>query len=630
MRAPWVLASLIACQAAPDGLTEDPAPPICGYTYQRPTCLPCAAPEPFAPWAEGGVRVDDFGAAGDGDRWDHQAIQQAIEAAGEGGTLIFTGGKTYTVCQPLSPLSGQTWTRDGDAPATLRRCDPPAVTLTAGVLAGDTRLPVDHPERLEVGMWVSPVRAGAGTFFDGEGLMHHPVLEVFPDAIRVWNGLEQDYPAGAIVVPSFALVTVKGDDVTLEGLTFDGNRGGNDAFVSWGRHSSLAVGMDTERCHVHHNRFLDSQGDALTMQGHNAEVDHNLFEDLNGSAIHLSWSEDVGIHHNTLRRTNLKAASVQHAEGAITWSLNNKRMEVEDNCVEEVEVPAFADVMLHGGNDGVVLRRNAVCHTGGVLHVYNISTEPVATELIVEENRAIDAGDLIVAGVAPISGLSVEGNRVHNGAIALQRVEGAVVRGNTVEEVRVRDGGAPLIWLAGCPSALVEDNTLFGGRYGVAVSAWQGTASDWTQVRGNSALQQLNYALITGTEGYLDAEGSELTGVVADDNVLCSSVLGKRDTLVHLGRGSVLARSCVTSNAGGVALHGNPEPRDHGGSLVLSCTLQADGELFPLQRPYVHDLTLSGNTLSSPLREPLASGQDEDANRVAPDAGCDEAISASR
>jgi hypothetical protein len=53
------------------------------------------------------VNVDDFGALGDGTTWDHAAIQAAMIAAGNGGEVVFTAGKTYLQCKQLMPLQGQ-------------------------------------------------------------------------------------------------------------------------------------------------------------------------------------------------------------------------------------------------------------------------------------------------------------------------------------------------------------------------------------------------------------------------------------------------------------------------------------------------------------------------------------------
>ncbi len=51
----------------------------------------------------------------DGHGTDHLAIRAAVQAAGEGGTLLFTSGSTYTLGGQVGQLPGQTWASTGSA-----------------------------------------------------------------------------------------------------------------------------------------------------------------------------------------------------------------------------------------------------------------------------------------------------------------------------------------------------------------------------------------------------------------------------------------------------------------------------------------------------------------------------------
>ena len=68
--------------------------------------------------SDGGYYVDSYEAVGDGVADDYLAIQSAIDAAGEGGTVVFTRGKTYLYNRSIAPLEGQTFIGYG---ATIKR-----------------------------------------------------------------------------------------------------------------------------------------------------------------------------------------------------------------------------------------------------------------------------------------------------------------------------------------------------------------------------------------------------------------------------------------------------------------------------------------------------------------------------
>ena len=97
------------------------------------------------------VNVDDFGAVGDGITFDHSAIKAAIDAAGEGGTVQFTAGKRYNLCNTIYPRPFQQLIGNG---ATLRRCDALTPTLAQDAQQGATTILVEDASRFERRMFI--------------------------------------------------------------------------------------------------------------------------------------------------------------------------------------------------------------------------------------------------------------------------------------------------------------------------------------------------------------------------------------------------------------------------------------------------------------------------------------------
>ena len=78
-------------------------------------------PDDFLEWLREGSfnarRPEDYGAKADGQNDDSGAIQNAIEAAGDGGYIKLTAGATYLVKETLTLRDGQTFDGSG---ATLK------------------------------------------------------------------------------------------------------------------------------------------------------------------------------------------------------------------------------------------------------------------------------------------------------------------------------------------------------------------------------------------------------------------------------------------------------------------------------------------------------------------------------
>ena len=94
--------------------------------------------------------LPDPGAAGAA---SPSAFRAAVDAAGAGGTVSLTSGKTYVLCTAVH-IPHDDLTLEGNG-ARLRRCPENASTLTAPAPQGSTSVVVAHPERFEEGMWIT-------------------------------------------------------------------------------------------------------------------------------------------------------------------------------------------------------------------------------------------------------------------------------------------------------------------------------------------------------------------------------------------------------------------------------------------------------------------------------------------
>ena len=210
------------------------------------------------------VSVDDYGAVGDGVTYSHVAIQNAITAAGPGGTVLFSSDSVYSIAQRLIALSAQTWLGRG---ATLRRCDSIRSRLTAAAPAGTKSIEVEDASQFEVGMDVTPIRGPA--MQDGEGGFDwdHRIVSISGNVITMENGLGQAYSAGDFFITIHPLIEVpcETEGVSMTELRFDGNRDKNYDNHAWQLAQIIVLCGNNQR--VENCLFENSWGDAINLGG---------------------------------------------------------------------------------------------------------------------------------------------------------------------------------------------------------------------------------------------------------------------------------------------------------------------------------------------------------------------------
>jgi hypothetical protein len=540
------------------------------------------------------VHVSEFGATGGGGA-EHVAVQRAVSAAGAGGRVLFESGRTYNLCQMITAMPDQIWQPSSDRPATLRRCAARVTTLTADVSAGSTLLPVASVGGFETGMWVSPVLPGRNDFPAGE-LVHHPIRAINATSLSVLRGMEQRYPAGSKVVTSFSLV--RGVDNTIfEGLIFDGNAAQNDHFVSWARHSSLWLAGQGGV--VRHNRFINSQGEAITAQGQGTTIEYNEFDQLNGSAVHLSDARDTTIRGNHIRNTNQRAARVHHSEAAITWSTANRNITVEQNCLRDTPVAAFGEINVHGRNDGATIRANQICRTGSLLLARTV--ENLSLNLSFNNNVAEQAGSVVVTGLrgTTLADVELRDNRFDDTTIEATDTRRLLVDGNRFS---LSSDDADALAVSGGLDTTLVNNHITGGRHAITITHSNRKLTTTTTIDGNTLLQQSDSGLLVGNRATIDSENlrqSDFRAVSANGNTVSSNQITAGRAAVELGRGASFSNGCVESNAQGIRLHG------YAGSLltplarVTGNDIDSAGVSIVASPPYTAGIDMAGNAATN-------------------------------
>jgi hypothetical protein len=577
-----------------------------------------------APVPGGAASVDSYGAKGDGVTVDDSAIARAVAAAGPGGTVVFTGGKTYILCQPQMTLSGQRWTRAGALPAVLKRCDVRLAHLVASVATDATYVDVDDASSFRAGMWITVVNATGNSHDDGD-VVHHPVLSVVGNRINFYNGLSRAFVAGDKVITSFHLVQA-GAGSLIDGLTFDGNRGHNDEFVCWERHDSVWLTGDGAR--VRGCYFRDAQGDAVSINGaSDGVVEKSYFHGLNGSAIHFSFATRPQVSENVMNSTNERAARTKHAEAAVTWSLQNQDVLVTHNCIENGSTKAFGDIMIHGGNRGVRIENNWILGmAGGLLSVIDING--TAMDLVFANNTAIDVGGSNVqSDHAAINSKNVRiyRNDVTNGYFALTGIEHASVEYNRIEMIDQAHFGdnfgqfnnqAALITLIRGADVAIAGNYVQGGNKGIYVSNGlypSNVLSSNVQVIDNAIVDQIREGITIGNTVHSTIDGdpmSDLRGIIVHDNLLRSAYLTSGSVLARIGRHAEFLDNCVDSNQSGLTVIGDASAGASGKSYYRGNRIFAGGAALTTLGTSVHGLVFEDNVLNNPIPSNITAAGD--------------------
>jgi len=286
------------------------------------------------------VRVDDHGGVGDGTTIDSDAVQAAVNAAGEGGTIKFTGGKTYVIDTRIFLQAYQKVDYNG---ATIKRAPQAKATLTAAFnddSSGDVTLQVDDASGFRVGSYLTvvlPTRRqrtvaeetstglGAGQVTPNEDaenpyaadVVQHRIVGITATSITVTGNFFSanfssrtgvvEFPIGAEVLTAFTMWMMNSDDPGCEifGGVHDGSTEAHDLDAS----GSTAGGYQVrgrrwettdemrcfgDSCYFHDLEFVNLPSDGIIVGGNGTVVERCKFTNVGGNPTHFSGGNTGG------------------------------------------------------------------------------------------------------------------------------------------------------------------------------------------------------------------------------------------------------------------------------------------------------------------------------------------------
>ena len=566
------------------------------------------------------VRVEDFGAVGDGKTDDTDAINRALTESPPDATIGFKAGRTYVICTTLTPQNGQRLVGYG---ATIRRCAQPVGLLSAPATAGQRALVLQDSSMFHVGMYVTPVRRLQNGKKSGEDNQHR-IIAITGSTLHLNRDLRGEYDAGAEVVTAFRMIDMAARSI-IAGLRLDGNRSRHDAFFSWARHQGVETGADTI---IRDAELVRMPNDAVLLRRRNVTLFNNYLHDLGGSAIHASVITGADIIDNVIESTNHEAFLSGHSEGAVTFSQQVHDLRFRRNQLERSSTAFFGELNCTA-NDQISITNNRAFEaaSGFVLAELTRCEEDVfdieiRDNLVVDTNESSLFGRRARAGNPQLTGVRIEGNRFEGSYLDLRWVHATTVAANLF--IMSDSGpGAPMApnnrteRLQGAISAResqvhINNNDIVGGRKGALLEA-----PGAIELVGNRFYGQSVAAIHAGFPDQLGNPGvalSDGSGFIIRDNTLVSRRMIPIEVdryagfIAWVARGATFSNNCVVSNESGVRLYGLAEPPVVPTPVSGTYTNnRVNAVRAAIGAPRYYNLKFEDNVLSRDLRSELAT-----------------------
>lgn len=287
------------------------------------------------------INVDKLGAKGDGLTDDSPFIIKAIDSVGDGGVIVFSGGKTYLVAHTLYFKKNQTFTGYG---ATIKRADETISTLAASLSPISQELTLDSiPSDWQVGDLVH--------LFSGQTISEttnsRKIKKIVENTITLEEAFGNlakgptptNYPVKSKIRRVYSLFEgpqfPEALPATFLGFSLDGNKANNSANYYWALNASIGVfgyGSVIRDC-----VFVDIPNENIVTSGSN--IINCYAHNLNGSFAHLSSATHLGadiqgttISSNYVDGICLAGLSANgHNEGAISLSWYPGKLIVTNN-----------------------------------------------------------------------------------------------------------------------------------------------------------------------------------------------------------------------------------------------------------------------------------------------------------
>ncbi|MGH9667093.1 MAG: hypothetical protein ACRD9L_21925 [Bryobacteraceae bacterium] len=364
------------------------------------------------------------GAKGDGS-CDNLAINAAIARAGEGGTLYFPAGMTFTLCGSLKPLQVQTLSGYG---AKLKRCNAVSTTTSTSISPGTTTITVADASGFEVGM---DINVFSGDTFDSTN--NRTISAISGNNITTSTAWNETLVSGGTVFSSLHQIETSASGVRIFGLEFDGNRANNTVLAKWQIHTEIHATSDHLR--IHDVYIHDAQSEGAEILGADPEVSDSTVIDAGGNCIHLGSTTGARIVHNYLQNCNILGTATGHADGAVT---------ISDAVGDTVVSGNYMDTAIAGvgsldsaDNSSVIITGNVIKNmTGNAVEAVVPDGESLA-EVIVSNNLIYDSVSITVTHVGStgtVDNVLITGNYLSNTYIEVGGGSRFTINANVIED----------------------------------------------------------------------------------------------------------------------------------------------------------------------------------------------------
>lgn len=430
-----------------------------------------------------GTSVDAYGAVGDGSTDDTLAIRAAITAAGVGGTVLFTPGKTYLLSGSLTPLERQTLWGYG---ATLKRRNEitSATATSIGTGSAPTVITVANGALFATGM---DVTVFSGASFDTSS---HRIIGISGNDLTVSTNFSTAFATGGTVITAFAPVyasVVAG--INIVGLTFDGNRANNTSLAKWQLHAAAVLYSDrgvVRDCFIH-----DEVSEGLILGGNGVSAQNNTITDCGGNGIHFSGCAGAEASGNYIYNTNILGSAPGHADGLICFSNATEYTHIVNNYLN-TGISGVASID-SDDNSSVIITGNIIrnCTSTAIEGTFPVST--LGGKCVVSGNLIYDSVKVeltftpsFASGSGPYSWI-VSDNLLNGTRINVAKAFGIIVSNNIITSPS--DTTNPLIVIEDCQQVTCSGNQVTGGANAIYIA---GANSAAVKIVGNTLLN--NYA----------------------------------------------------------------------------------------------------------------------------------------
>lgn len=315
--------------------------------------------------------------------------------------------------------------------------------------------------------------------------------------LRLADGVVGSVPNGAMVY------AFQRRNITIHGLTLDGNKANNDINDNWGNGIRI---LDCQRVRIAHNHVYNVSRDGITI------------EDYTRITALALGNEDIQIHHNLVTGSGATSQTTG-GEGIIV--VQGNRITIDHNICSGnkyrgIEIETLATTGLYRGLVNVTVTGN-VCNSNLYAGIGTNGSSRLAITGNICENNAeygirLNNATVIQSALCTITGNRVNGVGVTLYGISVENYEEVTVTGNTVAGCRDN------LYLSGVRDVLITGN-LISGALRNGINFLNGTNQNLTfvgnLVRASSQSASNTYDNVAGNCTYVTFTANRVDGTSA-------------------------------------------------------------------------------------------------------------------